>query len=382
MDLALVNGITLVVNVGSSSIKLDGVADTGEHVFGEEIDLEASTPEAVSPALTRFWSGLDADIRDRITSVGHRVVHGGDQFIEPTIVDDDVIAGIEECVDLAPLHNPLNLAGLMTMRELSPDTPQIAVFDTAFHRGMPTAARLYPIPRDISAKLGIERFGFHGISIDGAVRSAARLMRRPVDELRFVVAHLGSGASVTAVRNGHSIDTTMGWTPLEGVMMATRSGDLDPSIVLALVDHLGSTAAVEDLLEHGSGLLGLGGSADMRVIEQHRLDNEPRAVLAYDVFVHRIRRAIGAMHAVVEGADAIIFTAGIAEHDPRLREAVCAGWARLGLDIDPRLNREVTNPTEAVDIAAAGAPIRVIVVPADEAAEIARQVRRILADPD
>jgi len=380
MDLAGV--IALAVNIGSSSIKVDGVRSDGARAFDRSLDLGQCTAPDVPGLLDDLWNSIPEADRADIAVIGHRVVHGGRRFDAPALIDAEVRAEIERCIPLAPVHNPANLAGIDAMFRLAPDIPQVAVFDTAFHRSMPTPARTYPLPLKLSTELGIERFGFHGISIAGAVRQTAALMKRTASDLRLVVAHLGSGASVTAVRDGRSVDTTMGWTPLEGVMMSTRSGDLDPAIVLALVDHLGSTTAVTDLLEHGSGLVGLGGASDMRTIERLKADGDASAEVAWAVYVHRLRRAIGSMHAVVGGADALVFTAGIGEHDPRLREAVCAGWARLGIDVDLTRNREVTAPSRAIDIAALGAPVRIIVVPADEGAEIAHPSRELLAqDP-
>lgn len=371
MDLSDV--IALVVNVGSSSIKIDGVRPDGESAFSRIIDSSPGSAEGIESTMREIWNTLTERDRCDIAVIGHRVVHGGSTFTDSVIIDQEVRDAIDECTDLAPLHNPLNLAGVDAMQRIAPGIPQVAVFDTAFHRTLDIAARTYPLPETLCSELGIERFGFHGISVAGAVRQTAALMKRAASDLRLVVAHVGSGASVTAVRNGRSIDTTMGWTPLEGVMMSTRSGDLDPAIVLALVDHLGSTDAVTDLLEHDSGLIGLGGATDMREIERRRAEGNDSAETAWSVYVHRLRRAIGAMHAVVGGADALVFTAGVGEHDPLLREAVCAGWARLGIDVDRPRNRTVTAPEQAVDIAAVGAPVRIIVVPADESGEIARQ---------
>ncbi len=371
MDLSDV--IALVVNVGSSSIKIDGVRPDGESAFSRTIDSSPGSAQGIESTMREVWNTLTERDRCDIAVIGHRIVHGGSTFTDSVIIDQEVRDAIDECTDLAPLHNPLNLAGVDAMQRIAPGIPQVAVFDTAFHRTLDTAARTYPLPETLCSELGIERFGFHGISVAGAVRQTAALMKRAASDLRLVVAHVGSGASVTAVRNGRSIDTTMGWTPLEGVMMSTRSGDLDPAIVLALVDHLGSTDAVTDLLEHDSGLIGLGGATDMREIERRKAEGNDSAETAWSVYVHRLRRAIGAMHAVVGGADALVFTAGVGEHDPLLREAVCAGWARLGIDVDRPRNRTVTAPEQAVDIAAVGAPVRIIVVPADESGEIARQ---------
>ncbi len=376
MDLAGV--IALAVNIGSSSIKIDGFRLDGARAFDRSLDLGRCTAADIPGLLDDLWNAIPEADRADIAVIGHRVVHGGRRFDAPALIDADVRAEISRCIPLAPVHNPVNLAGIDTMFRLAPNVPQVAVFDTAFHRSMPTSARTYPLPLNLRTELGIERFGFHGISIAGAVRQTTTLMKRRASDLRLVVAHLGSGSSITAVRDGRGVDTTMGWTPLEGVMMSTRSGDLDPAIVLALVDHFGSTTAVTDLLEHGSGLVGVGGAADMREIERLKADGDASAELAWSIYVHRLRRAIGAMHAVVGGADALVFTAGVGEHDPHLREAVCIGWARLGIDVDLTRNREVTAPSQAIDIAAVGAPVRVIVVPADEGAEIAHQARELL----
>ena len=259
-------------------------------------------------------------------AVGHRVVHGGERFSEPALVDDEVVAAVEELVPLAPLHNPANLEGIAVARKLFPDLPQVAVFDTAFHHTMPEVAYTYAVPRAWRDEHHIRRYGFHGTSHAYVSREAARALGRPVEDVNVIVLHLGNGASATAVRGGASVDTSMGLTPLEGLVMGTRSGDLDPAVHMHLHRSLGwSLEDIDRALNRESGLKGLAGENDFREVMRLRAAGDAAAALAFDVYCYRIRKYVGAYYAVLGTVDAVVFTAGVGEHSPELRAAALSG---------------------------------------------------------
>jgi acetate kinase len=315
-----------------------------------------------------------------LAAVGHRVVHGGLRFTEPVLVDDEVLAAVESLVPLAPLHNPANLAGIAAARALFPELPQVAVFDTAFHRTLPAAAATYAIDAATARRYGIQRYGFHGISHGCVARRTAALLGRPLSELKLITLHLGNGASACAVSGGRSVATSMGLTPLEGLVMGTRSGDLDPGAVLHLCRTAGlSTAEVDELLNHRSGLLGLAGVNDMRQLLARRRDGDEAAALAFDVYCHRVRCYLGAYYAVLGRVDAVTFTAGVGEHAAEVRAAVCAGLRRLGIEVDPGRNRAAATGERL--ISPDGAEVAVCVIPTDEEREIAAQTRAVVAAP-
>ena len=303
----------------------------------------------------------------RADAVGHRVVHGGPDLREPTVLDDDAVAAIEALTPLAPLHQPRALAGIRAVQSALPGVPAVACFDTAFHATLPAAAATYALPEDWRRRWPLRRFGFHGLSHQYAVRRAGELLGGA--PARLVTCHLGAGASLCAVLDGRSVDTTMGFTPLEGLVMNTRSGSVDPGLVLWLVNEAGlAPAEVADGLERHSGLAGLSGtSGDLREIGA--------GTLAFDVYVHRLRREIAAMAAGLDGLDALVFTGGVGEHQPAVRVAAGAGLGFLGVDIDGQTNSAVTGDGE---ISAAGASVRTLVVTAREDLEISRQVRDLL----
>jgi acetate kinase len=282
-----------------------------------------------------------------------------------------VLRGIEEMIDLAPLHNPNNLRGIQATRvALGPGIPQVAVFDTAFHADLPPSAHTFAGPREWLER-GLRRFGFHGISHEYAAHRAARVLRRPLAELRLITCHLGSGCSIAAVRNGRSVDTTMGFTPLDGLVMGTRCGALDPGLILHLLREPGASVdALERLLNHRSGLRGLsGGSGDLRDVLDARADGDAAAELAFEVYVHRLRSHIGAMLGALGGLDAIVFTAGVGENSAAVREAALAPFEFLGVRLDPQRNAQ---PQRDADVAAPGSAVRVLVVRAREEWAIAR----------
>jgi acetate kinase len=296
-------------------------------------------------------------------------VHGGDRFREPTVIDDEVVAGIEALIPLAPLHNPANLQGIEVARRQWPDVTQVAVFDTAFHAALPEVAYRYAVPEAWYSDHGVRRYGMHGTSHGYVARRAAEVLDRPLGQLRLVTAHLGNGTSMAAVADGHSVDTSMGLSPLEGLVMGTRSGDIDPTIVFHVARGTGlAHDAIERALNRDSGLTGLCGDNDLRAIEQRAAGGDERAALALAVFCHRIRKYVGAYTAVLGGIDALVFTAGIGEHSPTVRARVCDGLAFLGLELDAEANAASTTVVSSDDSAVA-----VLVVPTDEELEIATQ---------
>jgi acetate kinase len=320
----------LVLNAGSATLKatvLDRPA--AEPVFDRTIDWSGESDVELDTMLDAI---ADAGVEpDSIDLVGHRVVHGGETFIEPTAVDDDVLGGLDALADLAPLHNPVAIATIRAARERLPDVPHVADFDTAFHASLPAVARRYPVPDDWVADHGIRRFGFHGLSVEWSVRRAAELLERPADDLRLVVAHLGGGCSVTAVDGGRSVDTSMGLTPMEGLMMATRAGSIDPGIVFRLLRAGVASVEVERRLDHESGLHGVGGTADMRRLIERARGGDARAGLAIDLFVRRATAGIAAVATALPVLDAVVFTGGIGEHAAAIRSRICEGLALLGV---------------------------------------------------
>jgi acetate kinase len=383
----------LVLNSGSSSLKyqLIDMADEGtlargqvERIGGDDAivrhreltdgtwrDDERTEPIADHrEALEAVVSALGGAGRDRdLAAVGHRVVHGGDRFVEPTVIDDTVLAGIRELTPLAPLHNPPNAQGIEVARQLWSDVPQIAVFDTAFHATLPQRAYRYAVPEQWYEQHDVRRYGFHGTSHAYVAHRAAAVLGRPLDELRMVTAHLGNGVSLTAVDGGRSVDTSMGLSPLEGLVMGTRSGDVDATVVFHMVREAGlSLDDVEHTLNRASGLLGLCGDNDLRTIERRAAEGDDVARLALDVFCYRIRKYVGAYAASLSGLDVLVFTAGIGEHSPTVRRMVCAPLAFLGIALDDDANER----SDEV-ISADGTTPSVLVVPTDEEREIARQ---------
>ena len=322
--------------------------------------------------------GWLADGNADIDAVGHRVVHGGARFTAPTPIDDAVVEAVEGLEQLAPLHNRPSLAGIRACRAaLKPAVPMVAVFDTAFHALLPERAAHYAIPWELARRHGIRRFGFHGISYAWATARAATLLARAADDVRLVVLHLGNGASAAAIRDGVSVDTSMGLTPLEGLVMGTRSGDVDPALIGYLVRAEGaSVAEVEAWLNERSGLVGLaGGSGDVRDLLARERD-DARARLALEVFCHRARKYLGAYLAVLEGADAVVFTGGIGTHQPEIRRRIAGGFAWCGLTLDP--DRNAATLAEGM-ISAPGSTIRALVVSADEERIIAHETAACLA---
>ena len=367
--------LVLVLNTGSSTLKFQVVdADDGRSLLShlvEHVDDDTDrgrSLDTVDAELAR--AGLGAE---DLTAVGHRIVHGGPDLVRPTLLDDDVVAQIEDAGELAPLHNPPAVAAVRRARERFPDLPHVAVFDTAFFAGLPAASATYALDAELAQRLRIRRYGMHGISHEYVASAAAAVLGRDVAELDQIVLHLGNGASASAVRGGRPLDTSMGLTPLEGLVMGTRAGDLDPGVVVHLLRHGGlDVDGLEDLLHHRSGLAGLSGHADFRDLVEAVSAGDARARTAYDVYVARIRKYVGAYLAVLGGADAITFTAGVGEHAPGLRRDALAGLGRLGIELDEARNDQPTDGPRVVSSDAS--TVRVLVVPTNEELQIARHV--------
>jgi len=369
----------LVLNSGSSSVKyqLVDMADGTRPAVGlveriGEPGAAADHAEAlrqVAADLDARGLGLDSP---QLAAVGHRVVHGGTRFTEPTLITDEVIEEIEKLVPLAPLHNPANITGIRVARALRPDLPQVAVFDTAFHSTMPEAAYRYAIDRQTADAHQIRRYGFHGTSHAYVSRATAALLGKDPADTNVIVLHLGNGASASAVSGGVCLDTSMGLTPLEGLVMGTRSGDLDPAVLLHLQRSAGmGPDEVDDLLNRRSGLLGLCGDNDMREIGRRIAEGDERARLAFDIYIHRLRKYVGAYTAVLGRVDAIAFTAGVGENSAAVREAALRGLDRIGIEVDAV--RNAVRGSAARLISAESSRVAVAVVPTDEELEIARE---------
>ncbi len=359
----------LIVNAGSSSLKLRVLEATDRLLAAT--DLPAPRGRVDAAEVARAIAGFEA-----IEAVGHRIVHGGTQFSQPVLIDEDVTARLRGLSDLAPLHQPKSLAALEAVQAVLPAVPAVACFDTAFHAAMPAAATTYALPREWRTRWALRRFGFHGLSHAYASRRAAEFLQQPPESLRVVTCHLGAGVSLAAVLHGRSVDTTMGFTPLDGLVMATRSGSVDPGLLLWLEEHVGMPPAeMAATLEHRSGLLGLAGTADMREILARATAGDPEAGLALGVYVHRLRAGIAAMAASMGGLEALVFTGGVGENAAPVRARACQDLSFLGVSLDPQRNGGGEGDRE---ISAEGAPVRTLVIAAREDLQIAHEVRRVL----
>lgn len=375
----------LVLNSGSSSVKYrlfdlgqqDPVLATGliERI-GEPGNGIPDHRAAIAEIVRRLEASGHLPDGAALAGIGHRVVHGGEAFRAAALVDDAVIAAIREAIPLAPLHNPPNLLGIEACREHWPAVPQVAVFDTAFHQTMPPRAYRYALPEACYRDLRIRRYGFHGTSFAYVTQRTAEHLGRPVESLNLILLHLGNGASACAVQGGRSIDTSMGLTPLAGLIMGTRCGDIDPGVALHLL-RIGKTPEdVDKLLNRESGLKGVAGSNDMRdVLARAEAGDEP-ARLALDLYAYRLKHYIGAYYAALGRLDALVFTGGIGEHAAPVREAACAGLEHLGMILDPAANASAGNGI--VELQRPGSPAKILVVPTDEELEIARQTAGVI----
>ncbi|MES9537277.1 MULTISPECIES: acetate/propionate family kinase [unclassified Actinomadura] len=353
----------LTVNPGSSSLKVS-LLDADDTVLAED------------SGGGHEMAGLVADM-PRPDAIGVRFVHGGTDFTEPVRVDGKAAERLRELADLAPLHQPASLHALDEITGVLPDVPAVACFDTAFHATLPEAAAAYALPREWVERFGLRRYGFHGLSFSYAVRRAAEMLGTDPAAPRMVVCHLGAGASLCAVAGGRSVDTTMGFTPLEGLVMASRAGSIDPGIPLWLIKHGVPAAEVGDALERSSGLRGLTGTGDMRRVRERAAEGDPAALGGLDVYHHRLRACAAAMTASLGGLDVLVFTGGIGEHDPAVRARLAEDLAYLGTSVDPGRNAAADGDT---DVTADGAAVRTLVVAAREDLEIADGVRRCLGN--
>lgn len=402
--------IVLVLNSGSSSLKFQLIDLENDEVLAKGLAERIAAPTAggaclsyeskgkpeqnistdmpdhdvamrlVFKALTDPATGAIESI-DEITAVGHRVVHGGEKFSKPTLITEATLAEIDECSDLAPLHNPPNLAGVRACMRTMPDVPQVAVFDTAFFAPMPKRAYMYALPYNLYEDYGVRRYGFHGTSHRYVTARARKLLRQTgmdVTAIRMVSCHLGNGCSAAAVIGDKPIDTSLGMTPAEGLVMGTRGGDVDPAILLFLMRKAGlSVDQMDDLINKKSGLLGVSGtSSDMRDIEAKAASGDQRAALAFDLFCYRVRKYIGAYSAAMGGLDAIIFTGGIGQNGPEVREAICTDLGFLGAEIDPAKNAKFRGEG---DISRDGKHVRIMVIPTDEERMIARETAEVVS---
>jgi acetate kinase len=388
----------LVINSGSSSLKYQFIDMTNESVLAkgvcDRIGLEQSflkhskiggntvviekdlynhklAIKEVISALTDDEIGVIEDMKE-ISAVGHRVVHGGERFYKSVIIDDEVKEAIEKCSELAPLHNPSNIIGIDACRQIMPDVPMVAVFDTAFHQTMPRHAYIYALPYEIYEKYGLRRYGFHGTSHKYVSERAAKMLNKPIEELKIVSCHLGNGASICAVKYGKSIETSMGFTPLQGLCMGTRSGTIDPAVISFLMEKEKMTVKdISDFLNKKSGVLGVSGvSSDFRDIQEAAESGNDRAKLALDIFCYRVKRFIGDYIAIMNGVDAVVFTAGIGENNDYVRREVLTDMDFLGIKIDQEKNK---TRGEEVDISAEDAKVRTLIIPTNEELAIARE---------
>jgi len=393
----------LVINTGSSSIKyqlfemdnqravalglVEKIGEDGSRLTHEAGEVRRQWAksrlghregmELIVRALTDPEAGVIADAAE-IGAVGHRVVHGGERFRAPALIDEEVIAAITANIPLAPLHNPANLIGIEAARALLPATPQVAVFDTAFHQTLPPRAFHYGLPYELYEQHRIRRYGFHGSSHQYVAKQAAKMLGRPLAELNLITIHLGNGSSITAIEAGRSVDTSMGMTPLEGLLMGTRSGDLDPSILFHLAEFFAmSFQDLDRLLNQESGLKGLAGVNDMRDILSRMKGGDPFSQLAFDLYVYRVKKYIGAYYAVLGRVDALVFTAGVGENSAEVRAAICARLERLGIAIDPARNQ--ADAAGAREVQADTSPVKVLVIPTNEELEIAEQTLAVVS---
>ena len=368
----------LVERIGiEGSVLTQKVEGKDKYIVKEQMKDHKDAIRLVLAALVDENNGVIKSM-DEISAVGHRVVHGGEKYKESVVINDEVKANIEECFKLAPLHNPANMIGIKACEELMPNTPMVAVFDTAFHGTMPEDAYLYALPYELYEKHGIRKYGFHGTSQKYVSQTCAEVMGRDIKDLKIITCHLGNGASLCAVKNGVSVDTSMGFTPLEGLAMGTRCGNIDPAIVTFLMKEEGlSVDEVNDLLNKKSGVLGISGiSSDFRDIEDAAFNKDDRrAKLALKIFEYKIRTTIGAYAAAMGGVDAIVFTAGVGENGPETREKCLEGLEFLGVEID----REANNVRGKVrEISKAGCKVKAFVIPTNEELVIARDTLELI----
>lgn len=394
----------LVINCGSSSLKYQFIDMENEEVIAkglaERIGIEGSvlkhqpkdmdkvTIERPMPTHREALQTVVDALKDKeygvikdmgeITAVGHRVVHAGEKFAYSVPLNDDVMNALKECINLAPLHNPPNIMGIEACKQIMPDVPMVGVFDTAFHQTMSKKAYIYPIPYEYYEKYRVRRYGFHGTSHKYVAERAAAMLGKPISEIKVITCHLGNGASITAVMNGKSVDTSMGFTPLEGLAMGTRSGNIDPAIIKFLMEKENiDINEVDKILNKKSGVLGISGvSSDFRDIEEAADSGNERAQLALEVYIHNVKKFIGAYAAVMNGVDAIVFTAGLGENSATMRSSICKDMSFLGVELDEAKNNVRGKET---DLSKDGSKVRVLLVPTNEELMIARDTMKLVS---
>lgn len=392
----------LVINCGSSSLKYQLMDMRNEEVIAkglaerigiegsvlkhqptgsDKITIERPMPTHKEALQTLVDALLDKNygvIKDmsEISAVGHRVVHAGEKFAYSVVLDDEVMKALKDCIEIAPLHNPPNIMGIEACKQIMPNVPMVGVFDTAFHQTMPKEAYIYAIPYEFYEKYRIRRYGFHGTSHKYVAERAAAMLGKPLEELKLITCHLGNGASVAAVKYGKSVETSMGFTPLEGLAMGTRSGDIDPAIIKYVAEKENmSVAQVDGMLNKKSGVLGISGvSSDFRDIEQAAEKGNERAQLALEVYVHKVKKYIGAYAAVMNGVDAVIFTAGLGENSTEMRRDICKDMCFLGIEVDDAKNNVRGKET---DISKDGSKVKVLLIPTNEELMIARDTMKL-----
>lgn len=382
--------LVLVINSGSSSLKYQVRDVTAGNVLTEGLiekigmgnggdgDGEIEGPRDHAEALEQVGAAIHAELGDLdLAAVGHRVVHGGERFAEPVLIDNEITRAIERLNPLAPLHNPANVLGIRAISRKWPDLPQVAVFDTAFHRSLPEHAWRYAVPDELYTNHGIRRYGFHGTSHQYVTHRAAALLDLPVEEFDGVIAHLGNGASVTAIQGGHSVDTSMGFTPLEGLVMGTRSGDLDPSILVFLGRNGWTPEDIDTMLNRESGLKGLAGNNDMRSVVEASEAGDAKASMALAVTSYRLAKYIGGYHVAVGGAKALVFTAGIGENSHQFRALVTDKLGALGIELDAGLNSQRSKEPRVISTPSSAIPV--LVVPTDEERAIAEATAAVVS---
>lgn len=392
----------LVINCGSSSLKYQLMDMRNEEVIAkglaerigiegsvlkhqpmgsDKITIERPMPTHKEALQTLIDALLDKNygvIKDmsEISAVGHRVVHAGEKFAYSVVLDDEVMKALKDCIEIAPLHNPPNIMGIEACKQIMPDVPMVGVFDTAFHQTMPKEAYIYALPYELYEKYRIRRYGFHGTSHKYVSERAAEMLGKPLEELKLITCHLGNGASVAAVKYGKSVETSMGFTPLEGLAMGTRSGDIDPAIIKYVSEKENmSVAQVDGMLNKKSGVLGISGvSSDFRDIEQAAEKGNARAQLALEVYVHKVKKYIGAYAAVMNGVDAVIFTAGLGENSVEMRKHICNDMSFLGIEVDDAKNNVRGKET---DVSKDGSKVKVLLIPTNEELMIARDTMKL-----
>ncbi|KKG11786.1 acetate kinase [Methanosarcina sp. 2.H.T.1A.6] len=392
----------LVINAGSSSLKyqlidmknesalavglcerigIDNSIITQKRFDGKKLEKQTDLPthktalEEVVKALTDSEFGVIKGM-DEINAVGHRVVHGGEKFTTSALIDEGVEKAIKDCFELAPLHNPPNMMGISACQEIMPSTPMVAVFDTAFHQTMPAYAYMYALPYELYEKHGVRKYGFHGTSHKYVAERAALMLGKPAEETKIITCHLGNGSSITAVEGGKSVETSMGFTPLEGLAMGTRCGSIDPAVVPFIMEKEGlTTREIDTLMNKKSGVLGVSGlSNDFRDLDEAASQGNRRAELALEIFAYKVKKFIGEYSAVLNGADAVVFTAGIGENSASIRKRILSGLDGIGITLDEEKNKI---RGQEIDISTPDATVRVFVIPTNEELAIARETKEI-----